>query len=36
LARPEEEPEEEEAVAEHKATSLNALKGLEAARTILL
>jgi hypothetical protein len=32
LPRREEEPEEEEDVAEHKATFLDALKGLEAAR----
>jgi hypothetical protein len=32
LARPEEEPEEEEEVAEHRATFLDALKGLETAR----
>jgi hypothetical protein len=32
LTRPEEEPEEEEQVAEHKATFLDALKWLEAAR----
>jgi hypothetical protein len=31
LTRPEEEPEEEEEVAEHKATFLDALKGLDAA-----
>jgi hypothetical protein len=36
LARPEDEPEEEEEVAEHKATFLDALKGLEGAKTILL
>jgi hypothetical protein len=29
-------PEEEEEVAEHKTTFLDALKGLEATRTILL
>jgi hypothetical protein len=32
FTRPEEEPEEEEEVAEHKATFLDSLKGLEAAR----
>jgi hypothetical protein len=32
LTRPEKESEAEEDVAEHKATSLDALKGLEAAR----
>jgi hypothetical protein len=31
-ARPEEEPEKEEEVTEHKATFLDALKGLEAAK----
>jgi hypothetical protein len=31
LARPEEEPEEEEEITKHKATFLDALKGLEAA-----
>jgi hypothetical protein len=32
LTRPEEDPEEEEEVAVHKATFLVALKGLESAR----
>jgi hypothetical protein len=32
FTRPQEEPEEEEEVAEHKATFLDAEKGLEAAR----
>jgi hypothetical protein len=32
LSRPEEEPEQEEEVAEHKATLFDALKGMEAAR----
>jgi hypothetical protein len=35
LTRPEEEPEEEEKVAEHKATILDALHGLETARNYI-